>query len=363
MPTKLISLVIPVYNEEEAIPLFLRTVQSVLAGEPYAFEFVFVNDGSRDRTLNELLAARNADPRVRIVDLSRNFGKEHAMAAGFHLARGAAVIPMDVDLQDPPELIRAFLRKWEEGFAVVIGVRRERTSDTRFKRRSAGLFSQVFNKLCGCNLVPNAGDYRLMDRAVLDALNSLPERVRFTKGLYAWVGFPQALVPYDRPPRAAGTTKWNAWKLWNFALDGITSFSTLPLRIWSYLGMFVALCGFIYAGWLVLRTLLYGADQAGYPSLMVSVLTLGGLTLVSLGVIGEYLGRIFEEVKGRPLFLVRSAVGFEPDREPESDGLCGEVAQAGEAAGAPLPASPDAEPETECPGQAAANAEGDTLRS
>lgn len=310
--TKLISLVIPVYNEEEAVPFFLEAVRGIVAAEPYDFEFVFVNDGSRDRTLNVLLAAHNADPRVKIIDLARNFGKEPAMAAGFHAARGDAVIPMDVDLQDPPELILDFLRKWEEGHAVVIGVRQQRQSDTVFKRNSAGMFYRVFNVLCGCNLVPNAGDFRLMDRAVVDALNALPERVRFTKGLYAWVGFSQTTVLYNRPPRLVGSTKWNAWKLWNFALDGITSFSTLPLRIWSYLGMGVALCGFVYAAWLVLRTMFLGSDLPGYASLMVSVLTLGGLTLVSLGVIGEYLGRIYEEVKGRPLFIIRSRVGLEP---------------------------------------------------
>lgn len=317
---RLVSLVVPVYNEEESIALFLRTVEPVLEDEPYAFEFVFVNDGSRDRTLNELVAARERDERVKIVDLSRNFGKEHALAAGFQAARGEALIPMDVDLQDPPDVMKAFLRQWETGFEVVIGVRRQRESDTPFKRRSAGLFYKAFNTLCGCHMVPNAGDYRLMSRRAVAALNALPERVRFTKGLYAWVGFPQALVYYDRPPRAAGTTKWNAWKLWNFALDGITSFSTLPLRIWSYVGMGVAGLGFLYAAWLVIRTLLFGVDLPGYASLMVTQLTLGGLILVSLGVVGEYLGRIFEEVKGRPLYVVRARHGLDPDAtETEAD--------------------------------------------
>ena len=314
---RLVSLVVPVFNEEESIDLFLETVNRVLADEAYAFEFVFVNDGSRDRTINVLLAARERDARVKIVDLARNFGKEHALVAGFQVAGGEAVIPMDVDLQDPPEVVCDFLRKWEEGFEVVIGVRRQRESDTPFKRRSAGLFYKAFNAVCGCRMVPNAGDYRLMGRRALAALNALPERVRFTKGLYAWVGFPQALVYYDRPPRAAGTTKWNAWKLWNFALDGITSFSTLPLRIWSYLGMGVAAFGFLYAAFLVLRTLLFGVDSPGYASIMVTLLTLGGLILVSLGVVGEYLGRIYEEVKNRPLYVVRERHGLD---EPPADG-------------------------------------------
>lgn len=309
--TQLVSLIIPVYNEEAAVPIFLDTVRPLLAAEKYAFELLFVNDGSGDGTLDFLLAAREQDPRIKIVNFSRNFGKELALAAGFQAASGDAVIPMDVDLQDPPELITQFLRQWEAGYDVVIGVRKHRTSDTIFKRRSAALFYKFFNYLCGNRLVPNAGDYRLMNRASLDALNSLTERVRFTKGLYAWIGFQQTVVPYDRPPRVAGTSKWNAWKLWNFALDGITSFSTLPLRIWSYVGFVVALIGFLYAIFLVMRTLIFGADLPGYPSQMVVLLVLGGLILMSLGIIGEYLGRVFEESKGRPQYLVRSYIGFD----------------------------------------------------
>lgn len=321
----LVSLIIPVYNEEAAIPLFLAAIRPVIEAERYRFEFVFVNDGSRDRSLDILQAARAEDPRVKIVDFSRNFGKELALAAGLKAATGEAAIPMDVDLQDPPELIADFLRKWEEGYDVVVGVRRRRSSDTAFKRRSAALFYAIFNELCGRRLIPNAGDYRLMNRAALDALNSLPERVRFTKGLYAWVGFRQAIVPYDRPARVAGTSKWNAWKLWNFALDGITSFSTLPLRIWSYVGFAVAMLGFVYAAWITVRTLLFGVDVPGYPSLMVAVLVLGGLILMSLGILGEYLGRVFEESKGRPLYIVRSCIGFEtpPDDSPSRCPHCG----------------------------------------
>lgn len=324
--SRLVSLVIPVYNEESAIPHFLAAVRPVLDAEPdYRFEFVFVNDGSRDGSLELLLAAREEDPRIRIVDFSRNFGKELALAAGLQAASGEAAIPMDADLQDPPELISSFLRKWEEGYDVVVGVRKRRDADTAFKRCSAAWFYAFFNYLCGRRLVPNAGDYRLMNRAALDALNSLPERVRFTKGLYAWVGFRQAIVLYDRPARVAGSTSWNVWKLWNFALDGITSFSTFPLRIWSYIGFGVALLGFVYAAWLTVRTLLFGVDVPGYPSQMVALLVIGGLILMSLGIIGEYLGRIFEESKGRPQYIVRSRIGFDaaPGESPARCPHCG----------------------------------------
>lgn len=313
---KTVTLIVPVYNEEETIPLFLGRVVPLLEKEPYAFELIFINDGSRDRTYDVLLAFRQMDSRIRIINLARNFGKELAMTAGFQAASGDAVIPMDVDLQDPPELIHEFLRQWEAGYDVVLGVRRERKTDTRFKRLTAGLFYHIFNMLCGKRLVPNAGDYRLMNRKALDALNSLPERVRFTKGLYAWIGFSQTTVAYDRPSRIAGKTKWNIWKLWNFALDGITSFSTLPLRIWSYLGILIALFGFGYALFLIIRALLWGVDIPGYTSLMVVTLVLGGMILISLGVIGEYLGRVFEETKNRPLYIAKDRVGFDDRQTP-----------------------------------------------
>ena len=312
---KTVSLIIPVYNEEETITYFLEKIDIIINNIDYSFEIIFIDDGSKDRTLETLLKARQKDSRIKILELSRNFGKELAMAAGFHAASGDAVVPMDVDLQDPTELLSDFLRKWEEGYDVVLGVRRQRKSDTKFKRVTARLFYKIFNILCGKRLVPNVGDYRLMSRAALDALNSLPERVRFTKGLYAWVGFKQARVEYDRMSRVAGSSKWNAWKLWNFALDGITSFSTLPLRIWSYLGMIIALFGFGYAVLLIMRKLLFGADVPGYTSIMVVMLLLGGLILISLGIIGEYLGRIFEEVKGRPLFVVRRYIGFDTNKK------------------------------------------------
>lgn len=312
---KCVSLIVPVYNEEDAIDSFYEHIQTILTRTDYEFEVLFVDDGSTDGTFACLERLHKRDPRVRAVEFSRNYGKEHALAAGLKLARGDAAIPMDVDLQDPPEVVHAFLAKWEEGCDTVIGVRRRRATDSLAKRVSASLFYRFYNLVCGKHLVSNAGDFRLLDRKCITALNALTERVRFTKGLYAWIGFRQACVEYDRPPRVRGTSKWSGWKLWNLALDGITSFSSLPLRIWSYLGGCLALLGFAYALWLVLRTLVQGVDVPGYASLMVVTLCLGGLILLSLGIIGEYLGRIFEEIKGRPLYIVRSRLGFEETDE------------------------------------------------
>jgi len=311
MSMPLVSIIVPVYNEESTIVFFLDRIKPILEREKYLFEFIFVNDGSTDNTVNRLCEARISDQRIKIIELSRNFGKELAMTAGFQAARGDAVIPMDVDLQDPPELIIQFLRKWEAGYEVVVGVRKLRNEDTFFKRKSATCFYSIFRWLCNGRMVANAGDYRLMDRKVVDALNSLPERVRFTKGLYAWLGFSQACVEYNRPARIAGKSSWKIWGLWNFAIDGITSFSTFPLRIWSYLGIGIAIIGFLYALFLFTRTLIFGIDVPGYPSMMVVILVLGGLILTSLGIIGEYLGRIFMEVKNRPLYIVRQRIGID----------------------------------------------------
>ncbi len=308
---KKVSLVIPCFNEEETILPFLEETNACIENLPYEFEFIFVNDGSRDKTSDILIKAHLEDPRIHIIEFARNFGKESALAAGLNAASGDAVIPIDADLQHPPQLIVDFVKKWEEGYDVVIGVREQRQADSFLKRATAGLFYRFFNFLCGRQLPPNVTDFRLMDRSAVDALNSLPERVRFTKGLYAWIGFKQAHVLYECPPRVAGTTKFNGWKLWNFALDGITSFSTLPLRIWSYIGTSIALIGFLYAIYLVFKTLIRGIDVPGYTSLMVALLVIGGLILISLGIIGEYLGRIFEETKKRPLYVIRHRIGFD----------------------------------------------------
>lgn len=299
----LISLVVPCYQEAETIALFVDAIDTHLSG--HRIEMVFVNDGSPDATLQILLDLSLRDARVVVVNLSRNFGKEIAMTAGLEHATGDVVVPMDADLQDPPEVIPAFLERWRDGYDVVYGLRSDRASDTLAKRTTAGLFYRFFNRLSQTEVPPDAGDFRLMDRVVVDAIKLLPERSRFMKGLFAWVGFPSVGVGYVRPERAAGETSFNYWRLWNFALDGIVSFSTLPLRIWTYIGSLVAVMSVLYATVIVVRTLIFGRDVPGYASIMVAVLFLGGVQLMSLGVIGEYLSRLFLETKRRPLYLAQ----------------------------------------------------------
>lgn len=309
-----LSVVVPMFNEEEVLDLFFQRIEATLAQLGVSYEIVCVNDGSRDTTLEKLMGHRTRNPAVKIVDLSRNFGKEQALTAGLDASSGRAVIPMDVDLQDPPELIARFLEKWREGYDVVYGVRGNRDSDGFTKRTSAGLFYRFFNVLSDLQIPENTGDFRLMDRRVVEALKLLPERNRFMKGLFAWVGFRHTGIEYVRENRAAGTTKWNYWRLWNFALDGITSFSTLPLRIWSYMGVLISLASFIYAAFLIGRVLTHGVDVPGYASLMVVMLFLGGIQLITLGVIGEYVGRLYRESKGRPLYLVSRTYGLDSQR-------------------------------------------------
>lgn len=309
----LLSLVVPVLDEQDSIAPFLaRTVpclEEAAGGE--GWEVVFVDDGSADATLAAILMAREERPEVRAVVLSRNFGKEAALSAGLDHARGRAVIPMDVDLQDPPEIIPEMVAKWRGGARVVTAVRSSRPDDGAAKRLSAGWFYRVYNRLADRPITPNAGDFRLLDRAVVEVLKKLPERNRFMKGLFAWVGYPTAEVEFVREKRRAGATKWRAWSLWNFALDGITSSSTVALRVWSYFGMLIALLGFVFAVVIIARVLIWGVDVPGYASLMVVTLVLGGLNLMSMGVLGEYVGRIFVEVKARPLYVVRETVGLD----------------------------------------------------
>ena len=296
----------PVLNEEETVKFFIDKVIQVFSSQPSVhLELVFVNDGSTDATLERLLERQKLEPRVKIVDLSRNFGKEAALTAGLQAAKGQVVVPIDVDLQDPPELIIKMIAKWREGYEVVLGRRVNRDSDSWAKRASANLFYRIHNQISDPKLPANVGDFRLMDRCVVDALNDLPESRRFMKGLFAWVGFRTAFVDYSRSERVAGTTKFNGWRLWNFALEGVTSFSTDPLRIWTYLGIVVSLVSFLFAIFLVVRVLLHGIDVPGYASLMVAVTFLGGLQLIGIGVLGEYLGRTYIESKRRPIFLVR----------------------------------------------------------
>lgn len=302
-----LSLVVPVFNEVETVSLFLERVTQVFEKIPSInLDIVFVNDGSSDNTLKRLLELQQGNTTIRIVDLSRNFGKEAALTAGLKAAAGQVVVPIDVDLQDPPELILNMLEKWREGFDVVLGKRSSRDSDSWAKKQSANWFYRIHNKIATPEIPENVGDFRLMDRVVVDALNELPESCRFMKGLFAWVGFRTATVEYARPERIAGTTKFNGWRLWNFALEGLTSFSTDPLRIWTYLGGVIALSSFVFAIFIVLRSLIQGIDLPGYASVIVSVTFLGGLQLIGIGVIGEYLGRAYIESKRRPIYLVRS---------------------------------------------------------
>src|SRR5689334_261197 len=311
----LISVVVPVKNEEAAILPFVERVSAVLdrITTNESWEILFVDDGSTDQTLAAIIGARMRETRVRALSLSRNFGKEAALSAGLDHARGRAVIPMDVDMQDPPEVLPEMVAKWLDGYEMVFGVRRCRASDSWAKRLSAGLYYRAHNMVSQDKIPENAGDFRLLDRKVVEVIRALPERNRFMKGLFAWAGFKQAAVEYDRVEREHGKTKFNYWKLWTLALDGITSASTVPLRIWSYVGAVVAMFALGYAGFIAVRTVAFGIKLPGYASIMVSVLFLGGVQLISLGVLGEYVGRILTEAKQRPLYVVREAIGVEAD--------------------------------------------------
>ncbi|WP_129793594.1 glycosyltransferase family 2 protein [Sphingosinicella sp. CPCC 101087] len=315
-----LSLIVPVKDEEAAIGPFIERVRPLLEGlfaggpEP-SWEIIFVDDGSEDATLAAVVQAHGRDPRVRALSLSRNFGKEAALTAGLDFAAGQAVIPIDVDLQDPPELIGAMLAKWRDGYEVVYGVRTNRQTDSLPKRLTADLYYRAHNYLSSDKIPEHAGDFRLLDRSVVEIIRAMPERNRFMKGLFAWSGFRQAAVEYERAPRAVGETKFRYWKLWTLALDGITSASTMPLRIWSYVGVVIAFVSLLYALYVAVRTVVFGSDVAGYPSLMVAILFFGGLQLISLGVLGEYVGRILIETKRRPLYVVRRKIGF-----PEAGG-------------------------------------------
>jgi glycosyltransferase involved in cell wall biosynthesis len=310
-----ISIVVPLYNEEKNIDYLFKRLTSVLNKITSSYEIVCVNDGSRDNTLECLIEQNRYNPAIKVVNLSRNFGKEIALTAGIDYAIGAAVIPIDADLQDPPELIEELVAKWREGYDVVYATRRTRQGETWLKRFTADAFYQTIGKMSRVPIPRNTGDFRLLDRKVVEALKQLPERTRFMKGLFAWVGFKQTSILFDRQPRFQGKTTWNYWKLWNFALDGIASFSFVPLKVWSYLGLSVSFVSLLYASFLIIRTLIFGIDVPGYASLMVAVLFLGGIQLITLGIIGEYLGRVYEEVKGRPLYFVRESYGFDAQIE------------------------------------------------
>ncbi len=309
----LLSVVVPVKDEESAIAPFVERVSAVLDGIALnqSWEILFVDDGSTDATLAAIGAANMRERRVRALSLSRNFGKEAALSAGLDHARGRAVIPMDVDMQDPPEVLPEMVAKWLDGYEMVFGVRRSRGRDSFAKRLTAGLYYRAHNAVSADKIPENAGDFRLLDRKVVEVIRKLPERNRFMKGLFAWAGFKQVAVEYDRVERTSGRSKFNYWKLWTLAIDGITSASTVPLRIWSYVGAFVALFAIAYASFLAASTMVFGNPVPGYASIMVSVLFLGGIQLISLGVLGEYVGRILTETKQRPLYVVRDTVGIE----------------------------------------------------
>ncbi|TVQ99148.1 MAG: glycosyltransferase [Desulfovibrionales bacterium] len=302
--TPTVSIIVPAYNEEMVLPQFHERTRAVLQNAGCPYEFIYVNDGSRDATLDVLHRLRRFDEHITIINLSRNFGKEAALTAGLDHACGDVVVIIDADLQDPPELIHDFLAGWREGYDVVYAVRTSREGESWFKRFSSKWFYRCIQTVSDTQIPVDTGDFRLMSRRAIQALLRLREQNRFMKGLFAWIGYPAKPVLYARDPRSAGVSKWNYWKLWNFALDGITSFSTTPLRISTYLGLTTALLAFIYASIVVYKTLVFGDPVRGYPSLMVVILFLGGVQLVFIGILGEYLGRIYNETKQRPLYLI-----------------------------------------------------------
>ncbi|MBV8938493.1 MAG: glycosyltransferase family 2 protein [Alphaproteobacteria bacterium] len=303
--TPLLSLVTPMYNEEQGMEAFFRSTVSVLETITDRWEIICVDDGSRDATLPMLRHRHAEEPRIRYLSLSRNFGKEAALTAGLDYAAGDAVIPIDADLQDPPELIAMMVQEWRKGFKVVLATRRRRTGEGWFKRLSAKGFYRLISRVATVPIPENTGDFRLLDRQVVEVIRRLPERTRFMKGLFAWAGFSTTRLYYDRPARAAGAAKYNLQAMWRHAKDGIFSFTTLPLRISAYLGAIISMGAIAYAGYIILRTLVRGADLPGYASLITAVLFMGGIQLVSLGIIGEYIGRIYRETKQRPIYVLK----------------------------------------------------------
>ena len=302
---ELISIVIPCYNEQEVIRTCHTKVVEAIENLPYGFEIIYINDGSRDKTIEILREINAEDKRARILNLSRNFGKEAAMTAGIDACKGEALIILDADLQDPPVLIPKMIKIWkEQDVDVVYGQRVEREGETWLKKATASAFYRVINHISAVSIPRNTGDFRLMNRRAIEALKKLREHHRFMKGLFAWIGYKQAALQYNREPRAAGTTKWNYWKLSNFAMEGITSFSIVPLRIATLVGFLISLLAFGYGTFILLKTLFFGRDLPGYASLMVMITFLSGIQLLTIGILGEYIGRIFGETKNRPLYFI-----------------------------------------------------------
>lgn len=302
--TALLSIVCPFFNEEQTVDLFMEEIHNTLNSLDLAFEIICINDGSEDKTLIKLLQAKEKYHNLRIIDLSRNFGKESALTAGLDYADGDIIVPIDADLQDPPELILCFVEKWKQGYDVVLAERDDRSSDRILKRVTAELYYKLHNKIATPKLPENVGDYRLITRKVLTAIKQLPENQRFMKGIFSWVGFKTCSVKYKRKKRVAGKTSFHGWGLWNFALEGITGFSTVPLRFWLYFGALISVASLSYGVFIIFRTLVFGVDLPGYASLLTAILLLGGIQLIGIGILGEYIGRIYLEAKQRPTYIV-----------------------------------------------------------
>lgn len=307
---KKVSLLIPAYNEEKVLQLLFQRIKPIIDGlNQYEWEVLFINDGSKDNTLAVLYSLRNQDNRINILDLSRNYGKEVAMLAGFDYVKGDAVVVMDADLQDPPELIPQMLEQWEMGYDDVYAKRNSRKGETFFKKKSSQWFYKILQRSTAIPIQLNTGDFRLLDRSCIEALKQIREANRYTKGMFSWIGYNKKEILFDRDPRAAGETKWNYFKLTSLAIEGITSFTTKPLRISTFIGGLVSVISFIYAIYMLYDTIFYGNDVKGYPSLLVIILFLGGIQLLSLGILGEYIARIFIETKNRPTYFARSYNG------------------------------------------------------
>lgn len=307
---KKISLVAPFYNEEKGVFAFFERIEALRLHfqDRYDLEVIAINDGSRDNTLARLVQAKAIWPFIKVIDFSRNFGKEAAISAGLDHASGDAIVPIDSDLQHPPELIIEMVEKWEEGFEVVLAKRKDRDTDRAVQRVTANYFYRLHNSISDIDIPADVGDFRLMDVKVVEAIRALPESRRFMKGLFAWVGFKTTTVEYKVAAREHGHTSFNTWKLWNFAIEGITSFSSVPLRVWTYLGFAISSLAFLYGIYLIFKTLIFGIDTPGYASIMIAILFTSGVQLIGIGVLGEYMGRIFTESKRRPVYIIREII-------------------------------------------------------
>jgi len=302
----LLSIVSPVYNEEAVVEIFIQTLYPILEQTNMRYEIIFVNDGSTDNTLKKLLALKKSYPFIRIINFSRNFGKEAALTAGIEHAKGDAIIPIDADLQHPPETILKFIEKWKEGYDVVVGKRLNRTGEHPLKKLSAKLFYKAINALSETKIPADVGDFRLIDKKVAEALKQLPENQRFMKGLFEWVGFKKTVVEYYQNERVAGKSTFNGWSLWKFAMDGVTSFSTLPLRVWFYIGLAISSFSLLVGIYIIIKTIIFGIDTPGYASTMVMILFFGGIQLLGIGILGKYIGRMYQEIKRRPIYIIES---------------------------------------------------------